>query len=87
LLTLSEYIPWWAFEAGLCRPLHELWRAQQTDPAVGHLKSDLRLSRNYLKGVAGDHINPLLAATAWNLRQWVTGLFCHDFFVAGFDGR
>jgi hypothetical protein len=30
-----------------------------------------RRARNYLRGFAGDSINHLLAATAWNLRKWM----------------
>jgi len=41
------------------------------EPIIGHLKSDYRLSRNYLKGVMGDHVDLLMAATAWNLKQWL----------------
>lgn len=36
--------------------------------AIGHLKFDYRLSRNYLKGFIGDEINLLMAASAWNLK-------------------
>ena len=46
-------------------------RRAAIEPIIGHLKSDYRLSRNYLKGIAGDEINLLMAATAWNLRQWL----------------
>lgn len=41
------------------------------EPRIGHLKSDFRLGRNFLKGAAGDALNLLLAATASNLRLWV----------------
>jgi beta-1,4-mannosyltransferase len=41
------------------------------EPIIGHLKSDYRLSRNFLKSIASDEINLLLAATAWNLRKWL----------------
>ena len=41
------------------------------EPVIGHLKSDCRLARNYLRGFAGDTINLLLAAAAWNLRKWM----------------
>ena len=44
-------------------------RRAAIEPIIGHLKSDYRLSRNFLKGIAGDEINLLLAATAWNLRK------------------
>jgi IS5 family transposase len=46
-------------------------RRTAIEPLIGHLKSDYRLARNYLKGFAGDQINLLLAATAWNLRKWM----------------
>lgn len=46
-------------------------RRAAIEPIIGHLKSDFRLARNYLKGAAGDLINALLAATAWNLRLWL----------------
>jgi IS5 family transposase len=41
------------------------------EPVIGHLKSDYRMARNYLKGFAGDQINLLLAAAAWNFRKWM----------------
>ena len=46
-------------------------RRAAIEPIIGHLKSDYRLSRNFLKGIAGDEINLLPAATAWNLRKWL----------------
>jgi len=51
-------------------------RRAAIEPIIGHLKSDYRLSRNYLKGVAGDEINLLMAATAWNLKQWMIAFLC-----------
>lgn len=39
------------------------------EPVIGHLKHDYRLSRNYLKGIAGDTINLLLAAAAMNFKR------------------
>jgi len=36
---------------------------------IGHLKSDHRLDRNYLKGKTGDHINAVLSACGYNLRS------------------
>lgn len=41
------------------------------EPIIGHLKSDFRLARNYLKGTIGDAINLLLAAAAFNCRKWM----------------
>ena len=50
-------------------------RRAAIEPLIGHLKSDYRLSRNYLKGHEGDAINLLLSACAWNLRKWVLAFF------------
>jgi len=41
------------------------------EPVIGHLKSDHRLSRNYLKGFIGDQINVLMAAAGFNFRKWM----------------
>ena len=41
------------------------------EPVIGHLKSDHRLNRNYLKGFVGDQINVLMAAAAFNFRKWM----------------
>ena len=38
---------------------------------IGHLKTDNRLAKNFLKGVTGDQINVMLAAAAFNLRKWM----------------
>jgi len=50
-------------------------RRAAIEPIIGHLKSDFRLSRNFLKGTPGDEINLLMAATAWNLRKWLIAFF------------
>lgn len=46
------------------------------EPAIGHLKHDYRLCRNYLKGISGDNINVILSAAAWNFKRriilWLT---------------
>ena len=41
------------------------------EPIIGHLKSDYRLIRNYLKGCVGDSINLMLAAAAFNFKKWM----------------
>lgn len=41
------------------------------EPVIGHLKSDHRLNRNFLKGFAGDQINLLMAAAAFNFKKWM----------------
>ncbi len=46
-------------------------RREAIEPRIGHLKSDFRLDRNFLKGQVGDAINLLLAAAASNLSLWM----------------
>ena len=46
-------------------------RRAAIEPIIGHLKSDHRKQRNYLKGFIGDEINLLLAASAFNLKKWM----------------
>ena len=48
-----------------------LRRRAAIEPVIGHLKSEFRLVRNYLKGALGDHINVLLAASAYNINKWL----------------
>ncbi len=50
-------------------------RRAAIEPIIGRLKSDYRLSRNYLKGVIGDELNLLITAAALNLRQWILAFF------------
>jgi len=44
-------------------------RRAAIEPCIGHLKSDYRLSRNFLKGNYGDMINVLMAAAAMNFKR------------------
>jgi len=39
------------------------------------MKYDYRMARNYLKGFMGDEINLLLAASAFNLKKWMSIYF------------
>ena len=39
------------------------------EPVIGHLKADHRLSRNFYKGIFGDNINVMLAATGFNFKR------------------
>lgn len=55
-------------------------RRAAIEPIIGHLKTDFRLSRNFLKGIIGDEINLLMAAAAWNLKKWLTAIFYVLFF-------
>jgi IS5 family transposase len=55
-----------------------LKRRAAIEPTIGHLKSDHRLDRNYLRGTSGDKINALLSAAGYNLRKllrWVVFRF------------
>ncbi len=38
---------------------------------MSHLKYDYRMIKNYLSGSAGDKINTLLVATAYNIKKWM----------------
>jgi len=38
---------------------------------ISHLKHDHRMLRNYLSGSAGDKINTLLSAAAYNMKKWM----------------
>ncbi len=44
-------------------------RRAAIEPIIGHLKSDYRMNRNFLKGVIGDEMNVLLAASAMNFKR------------------
>jgi len=46
-------------------------RRAAIEPIIGHVKSDHRMQRNYLKGFMGDEMNLLLAASAFNLKKWM----------------
>ena len=44
-------------------------RRSAIEPIIGHLKQYGRMGRNYLKGIFGDIINPLISAIGLNLRS------------------
>jgi transposase, IS5 family len=46
-------------------------RRAAIEPIIGHLKHDHRMARNYLKGSAGDQLNVMLAASAFNMKKWI----------------
>jgi len=50
-------------------------RRSSVEPTIGHLKSDNRMDRNYLKGTTGDKVNAILAAAAYNLRKLIRAFF------------
>ena len=44
-------------------------RRSAIEPIIGHLKNFGRMGRNYLKGLVGDIVNPLISAVGLNLRR------------------
>ena len=59
-------------------------RRAAIEPVIGHLKSDHRMARNYLKGFKGDEINLLLAASAFNLKKWMN-IYLYALFIKDFS--
>lgn len=57
-----------------------LKRRAAIEPIIGHLKSDNRMSKNYLKGIEGDHINALLSGCGYNMRKLLT-VFLLPYFI------
>lgn len=47
----------------------KLKRRNAVEPVIGHMKSDGRLGRNFLKGQTGDAMNALLCAAGHNMRK------------------
>jgi len=56
-------------------------RRAAIEPIIGHVKSDHRMQRNYLKGFVGDEINLLMAASAFNLKKWMNNFLTVLFLV------
>lgn len=61
------------FLSGQRRGVHgqikrELRRRSAIEAAIGHMKTDGHLGRNFLKGRDGDHANAVLTAVGYNLR-------------------
>ena len=44
-------------------------RRSAIEPVIGHLKQYGRMGRNFLKGLIGDILNPLISAIGFNLRN------------------
>jgi len=53
------------------RMSRSLRRRCAIEPVIGHLKSDGRLDRNYLKGAIGDKVNALLCGAGANIRKLI----------------
>ena len=62
-------------------------RRAAIEPIIGHVKSDHRMQKNYLKGFTGDEINLLLACSVFNLQKWMNdflaGLFLCKILLLG----
>lgn len=57
-------------------------RRAAIEPIIGHLKSDYRMIRNYLKeGTEGDKVNTLMAAVAFNFIKRLKGIWAEILFV------
>lgn len=41
------------------------------EPVIGHIKSNHRLNRNFYKGITGDNINIMLAASGFNFKRMI----------------
>lgn len=55
---------------GVTGAIHgKLKRRNAVEPVIGHMKSDGRLARNFLKGVEGDAMNALLCGAGHNMRK------------------
>jgi IS5 family transposase len=55
---------------GMTRILKKhLKRRSAIEPHIGHMKSEGKLKRNYLKGMLGDTLNALLCAIGHNMRM------------------
>ena len=47
----------------------QLKRRQAIEPQIGHIKSDGKMGKNYLKGKIGDQLNAILCGIGHNLRM------------------
>lgn len=55
---------------GVTQAIHrKLKRRNAVEPVIGHMKSDGRLARNFLKGIEGDAMNALLCGAGHNMRK------------------
>ncbi len=57
-------------QRGLSKGLRRFLRRRSAiEPVIGHIKQDHRMGVNRLGGVEGDKINPILSASAFNMRK------------------
>jgi len=62
----------------------ELKRRSAIEPHIGHMKSEGKLGRNYLKGVIGAKLNAMLCAIGHNLRLLVNHIRAIFVFIFSF---
>ena len=55
-----------------------LKRRSAVEPIIGHMKSDNRMGRNFLKGIEGDQNNAVLAAAGRNMAKLLAAFLCSD---------
>ena len=70
---------------GVTKAIHtKLKRRNAVEPVIGHMKSDGRLARNFLKGVDGDAMNALLCGAGHNMRKILKKLrlFCAQYSIS-----
>lgn len=68
----SESLKVWiaGTKRGVTAAIHrKLKRRNAVEPVIGHMKSDGRLARNFLKGIEGDRVNALLCGAGHNMRK------------------
>lgn len=63
---------------------HWFKRRSAIEPVIGHVKTDNRMSRNYLKGRDGDQINAVLCVCGYNLRKLLAVFFLPEFVLRYF---
>ncbi|MCU0428216.1 MAG: transposase [Candidatus Kapabacteria bacterium] len=71
------------------RAKHWFNRRASIEPRIGHLKTDFRLNKNFLKGIEGDAINAMMVAAASNFRIFIRELLFalfHRFSFLLFQG-
>ena len=58
-----------------------LRRRSVIEPTIGHMKTDHRLERNFLRGTSGDKINALMSAIGYNFSKLLKALACTWIFI------
>ena len=61
----------------------DLKRRQAIEPHIGHMKSDGKLGKNFLKGILGDQMHALLCGLGHNMRMLVRFLKGKHAFCPG----